>query len=631
MSLRSLGNSLLRGGLFASPRTFKGLFGAANRGSWRSCAVHSRLLSHGPQHQPPSVCIEASIQGPGNSILSLQLCSGNVTEETRFHSSWLWQNASSSRHADSGQLSVDPASVLQHDAIAAVNVFCGGLDVEVTWHSGEKATFPVPWLCDRKHSSRDLRAAAARAQPPVLGWNCTSKPRWSSPSPAKTDSHTLSCPASASSFVAASEKTAASGAADLPRLGRDAISQFPFADIMSSEAAVHAWLQAVNRDGIALITGAPTDAGTVLQAARRIAAPQLTIYGESWDVAVEARPINIAYAPVALDLHVDLVYYESPPGLQLLHCRAFDDDVVGGESTFLDGLAAAKAFARLYPQHFLALATLPTTFQKVHYRRAQPAHIVMERPVFALNRYHMALDVRAAAAATSTTATSSAAASGRGPRSASGTVLPQGSSYGAASSPPAVASGGDDSQPWSLEAAAAAASPDGSLAPYVTGIFWAPPFEGPLRLAHEDLPRYYEAYDAFIAFLRSRDPASRAAVPASPLPSAEAAAAAGAPPFIEFRMQEGDISVFNNRRMLHGRRTFHARHSLSHVKQAEEGTDGARGAASPPARPDPESVPQRVLQGCYVNIDEYKSRLLALCSEHGGSDDVRLVCNQNWY
>jgi hypothetical protein len=36
-------------------------------------------------------------------------------------------------------------------------------------------------------------------------------------------------------------------------------------------------------------------------------------------------------------------YYESPPGLQLLHCLTFDQDVVGGGSLLIDAFAAAEA------------------------------------------------------------------------------------------------------------------------------------------------------------------------------------------------------------------------------------------------------------------------------------------------
>ena len=41
---------------------------------------------------------------------------------------------------------------------------------------------------------------------------------------------------------------------------------------------------------------------------------------QTFDVLVTPDPINVAYSSVQLDLHMDLVYFESPPGLQLLHC-----------------------------------------------------------------------------------------------------------------------------------------------------------------------------------------------------------------------------------------------------------------------------------------------------------------------
>ena len=39
-----------------------------------------------------------------------------------------------------------------------------------------------------------------------------------------------------------------------------------------------------------------------------------------FDVVATEDPVNIAYSPVQLHFHMDLDYYESPPGLQLLHC-----------------------------------------------------------------------------------------------------------------------------------------------------------------------------------------------------------------------------------------------------------------------------------------------------------------------
>lgn len=42
-----------------------------------------------------------------------------------------------------------------------------------------------------------------------------------------------------------------------------------------------------------------------------------------FDVLVEKKLTNIAHSEVGLELHMDLPYYQSPPGLQLLHCLKY--------------------------------------------------------------------------------------------------------------------------------------------------------------------------------------------------------------------------------------------------------------------------------------------------------------------
>lgn len=69
----------------------------------------------------------------------------------------------------------------------------------------------------------------------------------------------------------------------------------------------------------------------------------------------------------------------------------------------------------------------------------------------------------------------------------------------------------------------------------------------------------------------------------------------------EFRLRPGDTLVFNNRRMLHGR---------SHFKSKSNGTGN------------------RVLNGCYVNIDEFLSRYRYLCVSHGRTPLDISVANQ---
>ena len=170
------------------------------------------------------------------------------------------------------------------------------------------------------------------------------------------------------------------------------------------------------------------------------------------------------------------------------------------DNPFLDGLAAARDFAAADRAAFDALAHLPTTFQKVHYARATPAHVVARRPIFAVDAY---LTRRAGAGA----------------------------------------------------------------APVVTGLFWAPQFEGPLALDARDHARYYRAYARWVDFLRAREADGRS--------------------LVEFRMAEGDVAVFVQRRILHGRRAITG--------------DG-----------------RRILHGCYVSIDEFKSRCEHAAAAHGG-------------
>ena len=196
-----------------------------------------------------------------------------------------------------------------------------------------------------------------------------------------------------------------------------------------------------------------------------------------------------------LDLHIDLAYYESPPGIQLLHCRQFDDDVTGGESTFMDGIFAAEELRRRDYAAFRTLLSVPATFQKVHFDREQPVHIVARRP-------HIVIDTSV----------------GLGPKSAP-----------------------------------------------VTAVFWAPPFEGPLRVDTSEVRPYYEAYGKFAALLKEME-AERQYL-------------------VEFRVAVGEVLTFNNRRMLHGRRHFFS----------------------------PEGAPgRRCLQGTYVNADDALSRLRTL-------------------
>ncbi|BBX57075.1 hypothetical protein MSHO_24200 [Mycobacterium shottsii] len=133
-----------------------------------------------------------------------------------------------------------------------------------------------------------------------------------------------------------------------------------------------------------MLEGAPTRVGVVGPTAARIAPVMPTIYGDTWLVRVEDRPVNIAYTACALPFHQDLCAYETPPGLQLLHCIEFDAAVTGGQTWFCDGLAAAERVRVQAPDNFETLCQVWATFATVNRQQ----HMVVRKP-------HLVVDDRA--------------------------------------------------------------------------------------------------------------------------------------------------------------------------------------------------------------------------------------------
>ncbi|KAL8588863.1 hypothetical protein ACOMHN_051457 [Nucella lapillus] len=147
------------------------------------------------------------------------------------------------------------------------------------------------------------------------------------------------------------------------------------------------WLRQINEAGLSLLTGVPTEETMLRKIAERIGPLENLIYGELFDVISHPKPINVAYTTVELDFHMDLMYYESPPGLQFLHCLKFDECVEGGESRFLDVFQVAEEFRETHPDHFSTLVNVPATFQKIHYERDYPVEMKYQRPHIVLNPY----------------------------------------------------------------------------------------------------------------------------------------------------------------------------------------------------------------------------------------------------
>lgn len=98
----------------------------------------------------------------------------------------------------------------------------------------------------------------------------------------------------------------------------------------------------------------------VSKLARRFGYIKETFYGTLFNVRNEKKAKNIAYTDRFLPLHMDLCYYESPPGLQFLHF--IQNSTSGGENIFADSFLAARHIKDTDPEAYYALKKVPITF-----------------------------------------------------------------------------------------------------------------------------------------------------------------------------------------------------------------------------------------------------------------------------
>lgn len=130
----------------------------------------------------------------------------------------------------------------------------------------------------------------------------------------------------------------------------------------------------------------------------------------------------------------------------------------------------------------------------------------------------------------------------------------------------------------------------------VVSVNWSPPFEGPLSVSPDFVEAYYRAYAAFERMVDNSLPKEHSG---SMEPRLVKELTDYAEKYTwERRLETGEILVFNNARMLHGRRGY-----------------SFNGGAD---------VGDRHLLGCYTNLDDTLNRYRVLQRErNGGGSSVR--------
>ncbi|NMM45476.1 DUF971 domain-containing protein [Rhodospirillaceae bacterium KN72] len=124
------------------------------------------------------------------------------------------------------------------------------------------------------------------------------------------------------------------------------------------------WAEALLVDGVAIVEDMPDTNEGLTETVRLLGHVRPTYWGEYFDVYTHIKPTNLAYTAKALEMHTDVPAEDLAPGVQFLHCRA--NSVQGGDNLFLDGVAVANEFKRLYPEDFKLLAETEIPFYSEH-------------------------------------------------------------------------------------------------------------------------------------------------------------------------------------------------------------------------------------------------------------------------
>ena len=117
--------------------------------------------------------------------------------------------------------------------------------------------------------------------------------------------------------------------------------------------AVIEFLSAFYRYGYVVLRNTPTVEGTLRRITDRLGYISGNNFGWIFDVRAEPNPTDLAYTSIELLAHTDQPYRQPVPGIQLLHCLR--NEAPGGDSTLVDGLAAANALLAERPDLHAAL------------------------------------------------------------------------------------------------------------------------------------------------------------------------------------------------------------------------------------------------------------------------------------
>jgi len=252
----------------------------------------------------------------------------------RFHALWLRDNAQdeTTRSPGNGQRLITILDIPAETRIAEARAENGSLSLRFE-PEGRTIAYDGRWLARHAYD-----AHAARAP----GWTAPEVERW--------DSRLLNHVPSES-----------------------------WADVTADRRALGRWLAAVRRFGFAVMTGTPTEPGTLCRVAELFGYVRETNYGRWFEVRAEVNPNNLAYTNLGLQAHTDNPYRDPVPTLQILAC--LENSVEGGDSIVVDGFRVVERLKAESPRGFALLSGHAARFA---YEGAAGVRLRSKRPMIEL-------------------------------------------------------------------------------------------------------------------------------------------------------------------------------------------------------------------------------------------------------
>jgi len=136
-------------------------------------------------------------------------------------------------------------------------------------------------------------------------------------------------------------------------------------EIINSKEGLVKWLELLHYTGIAIVKNAPIEKNSALKVLNRISHTRETFFNTPFEVINIPKPNNSAYTAHALRNHMDLPWFENPPGYQFLHCLV--NSAKGGDSSAVDAFAVADYLKKNEKDIFDILVNTPLKFRDKDY------------------------------------------------------------------------------------------------------------------------------------------------------------------------------------------------------------------------------------------------------------------------